>query len=500
MTSLARYTRRVQVYRGGPGHGGRPERAEILREGLGRAAGRRARARPARQTEAAIAAAGDRPRTRRRPAHHRARTTTSTPSDHSHPHAHPAGRAAGRRDRRRRRRRDGARRRAEPRRLAGRRRGHARRRRAASGSGRCAGVRAPSPRPTPLVDDVELVILAVPDDAVGDVAASSAAVRGQAMVHTSGLLGAEVLLRPWRPGPQAGAFHPLVAFADIDRALAALQGATIAVEGDDHLAAHLADDGRGASAATRSGSRPGSKAAYHAAAVLAAGGVVALLDTIRELGRGHRPRRGRRAGDLPAAPRADGRQRAGAGRRRGAHRARHPRRRGDLRGPPRARSRAHAPGALHAVPCAAAAARRSPCADAPWRAGTGSGRDASAIAPCRRRTDAVRCAHAAQHRPAMSRPAALIRPPVHPRPRAASRPPRPRLASPAAPAAGPCCAGPTSRPLTAPRAPLARVAPRRRLDQRPARALPPASACVGHAPAAAGGPSRPAPPSAPWRG
>ena len=46
-------------------------------------------------------------------------------------------------------------------------------------------------------------------------------------------------------GTQAGAFHPLVAFADLDRALAALEGATIAIEGDDELAAHLARDGRG---------------------------------------------------------------------------------------------------------------------------------------------------------------------------------------------------------------------------------------------------------------
>ncbi len=39
---------------------------------------------------------------------------------------------------------------------------------------------------------------------------------------------------------------------------------------------------------------PGTKAAYHAAAVLAAGGFVALLDAIAELGPGGRPRRGRR--------------------------------------------------------------------------------------------------------------------------------------------------------------------------------------------------------------
>jgi predicted short-subunit dehydrogenase-like oxidoreductase (DUF2520 family) len=85
-------------------------------------------------------------------------------------------------------------------------------------------------------------------------------------------------------GTQIGAFHPLVAFADTERAVQALHGATVAIEGDDQLAAMLAD------MAEAIGARPvrlaaGSKAAYHAAAVLAAGGFIALLDAIAELGR-----------------------------------------------------------------------------------------------------------------------------------------------------------------------------------------------------------------------
>jgi len=133
-----------------------------------------------------------------------------------------------------------------------------------------------------LVDDVELVILAVPDDVVASLAASLRLYAGQALVHTSGLLGAEVLVPALAAGSQAGAFHPLVAFADLDRALAALHGATIAIEGDDDLAAHLADMAE-AIGGTPVRLAPGSKAAYHAAAVLAAGGVTALLDTIREI-------------------------------------------------------------------------------------------------------------------------------------------------------------------------------------------------------------------------
>lgn len=134
-----------------------------------------------------------------------------------------------------------------------------------------------------LVDEVELVILAVPDDVVASVAGSLRLYAGQAMVHTSGLLGAEVLLPAMAAGTQAGAFHPLVAFADLDRALEALHGAAIAIEGDEDLVAHLADMAE-AIGGVPVRLAPGTKTAYHAAAVLSAGGVVALLDVIREVG------------------------------------------------------------------------------------------------------------------------------------------------------------------------------------------------------------------------
>ncbi len=97
-------------------------------------------------------------------------------------------------------------------------------------------------------------------------------------------MGADVLAPAMAAGTQIGSFHPLVSFADTERAVAALHGATVAIEGDDQLAAMLAD------MAEAIGAIPvrlaaGSKPAYHAAAVLAAGGFVALLDAIAELGR-----------------------------------------------------------------------------------------------------------------------------------------------------------------------------------------------------------------------
>jgi predicted short-subunit dehydrogenase-like oxidoreductase (DUF2520 family) len=135
-----------------------------------------------------------------------------------------------------------------------------------------------------LIEEVELVIVAIPDDELAPFAASVRLYSGQAMVHTSGALGAEVLEPAMAAGTQVGGFHPLVAFADTERAVAALHGATVAVEGDDQLVTLLASmaDALGAQAVRLA---PGSKAAYHAAAVLAAGGFVALLDAIAELGR-----------------------------------------------------------------------------------------------------------------------------------------------------------------------------------------------------------------------
>lgn len=141
----------------------------------------------------------------------------------------------------------------------------------------------PFVEPQALIEEVELIILAVPDDVIGSLAAGVRMYGGQAIVHTSGALGAEVLQPAMAAGTQVGAFHPLVAFADTERAVAALRGATVAIEGDDQLAALLSEmaDRVGATAVRLA---PGSKAAYHAAAVLAAGGFIALLDAIAELG------------------------------------------------------------------------------------------------------------------------------------------------------------------------------------------------------------------------
>jgi predicted short-subunit dehydrogenase-like oxidoreductase (DUF2520 family) len=135
-----------------------------------------------------------------------------------------------------------------------------------------------------IVDEAELIILAVPDDAIAALAGELRLYSGQALVHTSGVLGAEVLSPAMAAGTQAGGFHPLVAFAETERAVAALRGAAVAIEGDEQLASLLGEMAEDLGAVPVR-LLPGTKPAYHAAAVLAAGGFVALLDAIAELGR-----------------------------------------------------------------------------------------------------------------------------------------------------------------------------------------------------------------------
>jgi predicted short-subunit dehydrogenase-like oxidoreductase (DUF2520 family) len=138
--------------------------------------------------------------------------------------------------------------------------------------------------PHAVLDEADLIFLTVPDDAVAQVAGTLRLYSGQALVHTSGALPAAVLGPAMAAGTSAAGFHPLVAFADFDRALDDMRGATVALEGDDSLLPVLAE------LAESIGARPvllppDGKQAYHAAAMLAAGGLVGLLDAIAELGR-----------------------------------------------------------------------------------------------------------------------------------------------------------------------------------------------------------------------
>lgn len=138
--------------------------------------------------------------------------------------------------------------------------------------------------PAAILDVADLIIVAVPDDAIAQVAGQIRLRGGQAIVHTSGAVGAEVLAEAVIEGGAMGGFHPLVSFtSDVERSVAGIAGATIAIEGDDRLAKLLAALAE-AIGGTLIRLPRGAKAAYHAAAVLASGGLVALLDAIVAVG------------------------------------------------------------------------------------------------------------------------------------------------------------------------------------------------------------------------
>ena len=116
-----------------------------------------------------------------------------------------------------------------------------------------SGVRAFA-EPEALIDDVELVRLAVPDDVVVPLAGSLRLYARAGDRAPSGLLGRCSPRRSSGEPPGRGV-HPLVAFADLDRALAACRARPSLIEGDDGVAGHLGGYGRGDSARSPSCTR-----------------------------------------------------------------------------------------------------------------------------------------------------------------------------------------------------------------------------------------------------
>jgi predicted short-subunit dehydrogenase-like oxidoreductase (DUF2520 family) len=121
----------------------------------------------------------------------------------------------------------------------------------------------------------ELVILAVPDDAVAELAAALPWTAGQSVVHCSGALPLSVLDPARARGALRGCLHPLQSFPERFGAADRFAGITCGVEGDGALADRLQAlcAALGASALPLAGV---DRARYHAAAVLAGNCVVAL--------------------------------------------------------------------------------------------------------------------------------------------------------------------------------------------------------------------------------
>jgi len=127
----------------------------------------------------------------------------------------------------------------------------------------------PANAPPPWIAEVQIVVLALPDDAITPHAAVLARVvtRSHIVLHLSGVYGQEALAPLAVTGAALGSLHPLQTIADPERAPERLRGAWAAVEGMPAAAAavQLARD---------IGMHPfriasEAKALYHAGAVFA---------------------------------------------------------------------------------------------------------------------------------------------------------------------------------------------------------------------------------------
>ena len=130
----------------------------------------------------------------------------------------------------------------------------------------------------------EVVVLGVPDDAVVTMAsalAASGALRpSHVLLHCAGALDASALAPAEALVSSTGSMHPLQTVSDPEAGSRALEGAWAACEGGAReTAVELAQ----AAGLRPVRLRPGSKAAYHAAAVLACNDLVALFDVALQL-------------------------------------------------------------------------------------------------------------------------------------------------------------------------------------------------------------------------
>jgi predicted short-subunit dehydrogenase-like oxidoreductase (DUF2520 family) len=121
----------------------------------------------------------------------------------------------------------------------------------------------------------DVLVLAVPDDAISSVAAAIApSARCRIAFHLSGALASEAIAPLRGSGAAIGSFHPLRAFRGEEGER--LAGAFVAIEGDP-AACDAADRfARALGAAPHRIARE-AKPLYHAGATMAAGGSVALL-------------------------------------------------------------------------------------------------------------------------------------------------------------------------------------------------------------------------------
>src|SRR5262245_41599735 len=136
--------------------------------------------------------------------------------------------------------------------------------------------------PQRLADAADLVLIAVPDDAIATVAKSVRWPARHGVVHCRGATEISVLAPAAAAGASVGGFHPMQSFTNTDAAMQNLPGCTVAIEADGPLLAVLTQ------MAEALGCYPirlpvGARALYHASGSFASSFLVRLLNDALDL-------------------------------------------------------------------------------------------------------------------------------------------------------------------------------------------------------------------------
>jgi predicted short-subunit dehydrogenase-like oxidoreductase (DUF2520 family) len=128
-----------------------------------------------------------------------------------------------------------------------------------------------------LADASDLVVIAVPDDAIAPAARSVIWTARHAVVHCSGATEVSALASAATAGAVIGGFHPLQTFTNTEAAMRTLPGCTVAIEADEPLFGTLT------AMASALGCRPfrlpaGARALYHASGSFASSFLVGLVN------------------------------------------------------------------------------------------------------------------------------------------------------------------------------------------------------------------------------
>ena len=154
-------------------------------------------------------------------------------------------------------------------------------------AGATAGVAAFSSAPPDILLEAEVVILAVRDGVIAEVAqmlvGTGLVTKRHVLLHCAGAAAAREVLGPIAPSVGGtGTLHPLSAIADARVAMRALKGTVFGVEGDDKARAMASSlvHAIGGIVLPLEGSQ---MASYHCAAALASNYLVAAIDAAAEV-------------------------------------------------------------------------------------------------------------------------------------------------------------------------------------------------------------------------